>query len=1027
MAGIPIKLEPQSDKCPEPVLYSGEKIQNQPGPAWHNCENLELLHQVKIHEKAAKDGFKCLEELASSLKRHLSDLPSCEKWIRRLKCPVLIGFIGASGAGKSSLINTLLEHDDLLPADDEKACTAVCVEISWNPVNDPERAYLATVERISEEDWRTEIESLFQDLKLSHGPNGSEEASETGSYEAEVEHDEDNEDDEGGGDSEDGEADSGGDGDDDDDDTQDPEREARIKAAFHKLKCVYPHIGTIDDLSQYTVSELIDDPNVKDILGESASIFDHSQDRFAERVKPFIESGRVKNGRSSFAQWPLVKLVRLRIKSAILRNGVVLVDLPGTMDSNVARGAIAGKYQENLAVTCVIAPTQRAASDKPAQDLLGKITQRSLQLDGRFSSDTLCFVVSKTDSSISVPRYISTHLNVEELLAPEFALQGKLKETMNKLKENDRVLKVKKRAGETVLKELKKELKQLQKLIKKSHPQKARKRKRIPDEEELNPSAQGAFGPLTAEEELNNQKESELKQKIRAAQDDIITIHAVQNKAADNIKKAEALVELSTSRQRAACIQNRNAVSAAELRKDYDAAANMLPEANQKPLQVFCVSALAFSELKKNAGLVPGFLRLRDTGIPQLAKWLAETTLRPRHRSATSFLKDIESLEFSIAPWLKTCSEFKMSASQAEAVEDAFTLNFEVLLENLAQARSDTIQEFKDIVEKKIFLVMAANETAAARKSIRTVRAWARRPVYWSTHKATNRGNGVHRAGNGAEYNWNEDLAGLYLDSLVDLWSGTIHKKLSKGRGTYNNVVVKSIEEFIEATKSSTLNICPELSEAICDWQDSVLRAPPQIQRKSRSIFKKTIPEFASLAHRTVTPKVLETWRPVYEQCAAEFGLGHFRRNRMTHEIYINQSAHAMYRDCSQEIQHVFKQLWQCLPGKFDKVTNPETERIADEFVDLVEKNSFDEERMEEETATGAQRLELQQEVVGAFIKLKAAWCDPAQEQQEGAHKNGDDGDENIPSPEIDFEKLLNLEPDDSGSSLSEESDESGD
>jgi GTP-binding protein EngB required for normal cell division len=44
-----------------------------------------------------------------------------------------VGFLGKSGAGKSSLINVLLDHEDLLPADDEKACTASVVEIAWNP------------------------------------------------------------------------------------------------------------------------------------------------------------------------------------------------------------------------------------------------------------------------------------------------------------------------------------------------------------------------------------------------------------------------------------------------------------------------------------------------------------------------------------------------------------------------------------------------------------------------------------------------------------------------------------------------------------------------------------------------------------------------------------------------------------------------------------------------------------------------------------------------------------------------------
>jgi hypothetical protein len=240
------------------------------------------------------------------------------------ECRVLIGFLGASGAGKSSLINALLEQEDLLPADDEKACTAVCVEIGYNPSEDIEEAFKAKVDRISEDDWRVELEKLFRDLsdqaQNKDGENGE----------------------------------------------PDLERDMRIKAAFQKLKCVYPHIKTIKDLQSYTVPNLLIHPNVKDILGKSRSINESTREGFAAKIKPFIDSSNSKEeGGKSFAQWPLVKLVQIRVKSPVLKDGIVLVDLPGSMDTNVARGAIAENYQRNLKVTCVVAPTQRAASDKP--------------------------------------------------------------------------------------------------------------------------------------------------------------------------------------------------------------------------------------------------------------------------------------------------------------------------------------------------------------------------------------------------------------------------------------------------------------------------------------------------------------------------------------------------------------------------------------------------------------------------------------------------------------------------------------
>jgi hypothetical protein len=232
--------------------------------------------------------------------------------------------LGSTGAGKSSIINALLEQEDLVPADDEKACTAVCVEIAWNQDTRPECRYHGVVHRISDDDWRLELEKLMRDV--------SDQA-------------------------------LGRDG---DDGEPDLDRNLRIKSAFQKIKCVYPDVKSIEDLQNYSVPQLLADPQVRSLLGEKVSIYESDRQIFATQFKSYIDSttSKEKGGRS-FAQWPLVKCVNLYIKSRILEHGIVLVDLPGSMDTNAARGAIADNYQKALSVTCVVAKTDRASSDKP--------------------------------------------------------------------------------------------------------------------------------------------------------------------------------------------------------------------------------------------------------------------------------------------------------------------------------------------------------------------------------------------------------------------------------------------------------------------------------------------------------------------------------------------------------------------------------------------------------------------------------------------------------------------------------------
>ena len=70
-------------------------------------------------------------------------------------------------------------------------------------------------------------------------------------------------------------------------------------------------------------------PNVKDNLGTTKSIVCSELEEFSAAIKPYIDSSTSKEGvgkGKGFAQWPLVKVVHLQVRSSILKHGVVLVE-----------------------------------------------------------------------------------------------------------------------------------------------------------------------------------------------------------------------------------------------------------------------------------------------------------------------------------------------------------------------------------------------------------------------------------------------------------------------------------------------------------------------------------------------------------------------------------------------------------------------------------------------------------------------------------------------------------------------------
>uniref|UniRef100_A0A096LRK3 SAM domain-containing protein n=1 Tax=Poecilia formosa TaxID=48698 RepID=A0A096LRK3_POEFO len=70
----------------------------------------------------------------------------------------LVGVFGKTGAGKTSLINAVLEEENLLPCGRVKACTSVMIKVEANRHN---KKYEAEIEFISPEDWEDELGSLL--------------------------------------------------------------------------------------------------------------------------------------------------------------------------------------------------------------------------------------------------------------------------------------------------------------------------------------------------------------------------------------------------------------------------------------------------------------------------------------------------------------------------------------------------------------------------------------------------------------------------------------------------------------------------------------------------------------------------------------------------------------------------------------------------------------------------------------------------------------------------------------------------
>lgn len=218
--------------------------------------------------------------------------------------------------------------------------------------------------------------------------------------------------------------------------------------AYAKIKAVYPR-KTKEDIANSNIATMLQE--VSGILGASRDIKETDSLLFYKKLQHFVDSKEKSTGnkdkdqkkeRKEMEFWPLIRVVRINVKSPALATGAVIVDLPGVHDAYQARAAVAEGYMKQCTGLWIVAPINRAVDDKAAKSLLGQSFKRQLKMDGGFNSVT--FICSKTDD-ISLEE-AQDSLGLDGEMGPEWAemeqlvkKQKSMKKRLEEMKESKAV------------------------------------------------------------------------------------------------------------------------------------------------------------------------------------------------------------------------------------------------------------------------------------------------------------------------------------------------------------------------------------------------------------------------------------------------------------------------------------------------------------------------------------------------------------------------------------------------------------
>ncbi|KAL6865658.1 hypothetical protein ACO1O0_001753 [Amphichorda felina] len=361
---------PSSSPRPAKQLKTAtpRKDDESPGFAWTMCHGRSIEERISLKEHAVESAELHTSRLCELLRKYAQDdctpgAESLQSWIHHVdevkqehrKFEVLVGVAGPTGAGKTSLLNAILDKYELLPSGHEQAATAVSCKISWN--------FEAQIVQT--------LKAIVTQETINHTP-----------YESE-----------------------------------DQRIDDRAIAAFdvkegmHKMLAVWPvnedemtslALKCHQENSEYALEAekiLRSNRAVVELLSSGVKkVYESTTGALGKHIKPYLDSTTATHGGGEeFAAWPLIKNVELYIQSEVLRTGICLVDLPGAGDNVESRAKIAQDYMENLEVTMIVAGIHRAVNEQLTQKLMNDHQEMRMQMNTGYNRHSYGVVLSKMD------------------------------------------------------------------------------------------------------------------------------------------------------------------------------------------------------------------------------------------------------------------------------------------------------------------------------------------------------------------------------------------------------------------------------------------------------------------------------------------------------------------------------------------------------------------------------------------------------------------------------------------------------
>ncbi|XP_069113087.1 microtubule-associated protein futsch-like [Argopecten irradians] len=772
-----------------------------------------------------------------------------------------IAVVGDTGAGKSSLMNAVIDQLNTLPTSGMRACTAVVVEVLANTTSNN---YEADIKFLSHQEWFDELQLLISDLTTADGK-----------LKKHV-----------------------------------PDLDSEAGVAFLKVKAVYGKVDTMAALKRLTaVTRMLD--KVKTIKATNSKDFRRLIDRYIETADP--------GAGGQF--WPIVKQVTIKMPNCdACSSGAVLVDLPGVRDSNAARDPIARDYLKNCTVVWVVAAIHRAINNKTAKEMLGENFRRQLLMDGQYGS--VAFICTKSDDLMPSELIRNLRLDDEcEALENEIesliAEQNEANGTVGRMKKEIR--KIGKEITELTdnIADMKETIEQMDGVIdldsEEGEGMESVKELRLclVDKEESLETIESEKADKEKEMDKATRESLELEKKIEVKRKEISAICAkARNEYSKSQIKRDFKAGLREMKRKAGLTNADEDDEMDDEDQDYisdDDDEEMGRTAEN--LRVFCVSSMEYQKMKNlltNDGPPTVFSTTEDTQIPVLRRYIHELTSSRRQQHIDRLIRTLGQFVFDVQSYIMadgaTCKGTRRDAKFA--VEE----NSKELCEKFEPVLSRLTHDIEEIFCNSIETKMTDGVASAVSSANDTVSKWASTPnkevrseggLHWKTYQCTVRRQGVYKSPTYGAIDFNEQLSEPMYRCISVCWdkvfSGLLWRTLENCRGLIMMTLATFVRDLcgklqaLEVDRSQTDRVSTQLCNSAKDKLAEMLTNLKElVLSRQRDI------------SRVITPTVQENLDQTYTYCGGEAGKGMFMRIKQAMAGGVDYRRHNMFGEASR-------------------------------------------------------------------------------------------------------------------------------